>query len=150
MSSFLLIHEFGSRQWPKNLPSFIQNPGHFLVTGRRVCPANGTHKIVANKPFEILLTNFSVVEKRSPEEMFFSYATGIPVIHLIFTSDLATVLWVPLNLMVDEATAATIWQRRTASLTWTLLLHMKRFIILRLLVRNRIYGCPSRRNKARL
>lgn len=37
-------------------------------------PTDGIHCVVANKPFEIILANFSAVEKKFPKRMVISYA----------------------------------------------------------------------------
>lgn len=57
-------------------------PKNSLWTGSRVRPANGIHKGLAKKPFEILLVIFSSVEKKSHIGMAISCAKRNPVIHL--------------------------------------------------------------------
>lgn len=68
--------------------------------------ADGINKVVASKPIESLLTNFSAVEKKLFKKMVISNAKKSPVIHLTVTDDVATGTCKSLNLMVKQATAA--------------------------------------------
>lgn len=64
----------------KSIDLIYTEPKHYQWTGRRVCKACGIHKVVPNKQFEILWTNFSAVECKFVKGVVISYATSIPVI----------------------------------------------------------------------
>lgn len=63
-------------------------PENFLSIRGCVRSANDIHKVAGNKPFEILLTSFSTVEKKVTKGMVISFATRSPVIHLDATRTL--------------------------------------------------------------
>lgn len=72
------------------------------------CSDNGIPDVLANRPFESLLTNVATVEKTLPKGIVISYATGSPATHLATSSIRAAGIYGTLNMMVDQAMAAPI------------------------------------------
>lgn len=67
--------------------------------------------MVTNEPFDILFTNFPVVEKELDLEMVIDYATTSPFIHLAVTGTVVDDgIRESITLMVDQTRAATMRQ----------------------------------------
>lgn len=97
-----------------NISGFIHTElKHSLWIECCVCPDNKIHEVVVNKLFDILLSNASAVGKTLSKMMVICYATRSPVTHLAVTGDMAAGIRESLNLMVVQATVATIRQPPT-------------------------------------
>lgn len=76
-------------------------PKTFLWTGHRVRPADRIENMVANKPFEGFLANFSAVEKKLRKGMRISYGIQSSSIYLANTGSMAVGICKYLNFAMD-------------------------------------------------
>lgn len=74
--------------------------------------ANKNHEVAANKPFGIVKTSFSTVEKKLDKGMVICYATRSPVLYLADTGPIVAAICKTLNSIVANATAVLIRQPR--------------------------------------
>lgn len=79
-----------------------------LWKGRRVRSANGIHEMIANKASEIPINSFYTVEKTLSKGMVIFYVARSLVIHLVVTGIMSAGFSESLNVIIDQATAATI------------------------------------------
>lgn len=85
------------------ISDFIRTePKHTVWTGHHVRLANGIHE-VANKPFEILLTNFFAVQKNHEKKWILATLQGV---HLAVTDTKVGKRCEYLNVVVDQTTTA--------------------------------------------
>lgn len=87
-------------------------PNNSLWTARYVRSGHGIYKFLSNKPFEVLLTNFSTIETKLPRDMSISYTKKSPDIYLSFSGTMTAEICESLILVVDKATAAPIRKSR--------------------------------------
>lgn len=80
--------------------------------GPRFRLVNKIHIVVANRPFEGLLTNFFAVVKTLPKEMLLSYDTMSPSTFPV-TGDIIAKIYDSLSLMMYQTGVATIQKPRT-------------------------------------
>lgn len=78
--------------------------------GCHVRSVDGIRDVIAYTTFKILLTNFRAVEKKSCTEMVTCNVTRSPVSCLAVFSAMAAVIPEFLVLVVDQDTAAPMWQ----------------------------------------
>lgn len=81
---------------------------NFSWTGPRVCSTNEVHIVVKSKLLEILLSYFSAVGKKVSKGMVISYGTRSLAIRTVVIGFTTAEISESLNLMVNQATAATI------------------------------------------
>lgn len=81
---------------------------NFLYNGTCVHSASGISGVMAKNPFEILLSNFSAVERKLPNGVVISYAWKNSFIHLTVTDTIVGGVSESLNSMVDQGMAAII------------------------------------------
>lgn len=94
-----------------NISGLIQTePEIGLWAECRVCSANAIHDVDKNKSSEILLTSFSIVEKKLHKRIVISYFTKSPLIYGAVADTTSAAFCKFLNLTVYKSTAVPVRQ----------------------------------------
>ena len=68
---------------------------------------NGVHEVIPEEPFELLLSNFSKVERRLPKGMVIAYVAPSPLALIPLAGKATKEMAQPLNIAPIEVGAAT-------------------------------------------